>query len=532
MRPVEFRNFTNVIAAAALYLLIEGLRRLLARGSEVTERLSLTHGASQRAELAKELGTPQRLLAAYAVLRALDLLLDGRAPVPVVQALGAFAAFVGATALLRLSATLLLSLVRSRGGPDVPRILRSLIDFTLTLIAAGVVLRAEYKLDLSSLLATSAVLSVVLGFALQETLGNLFSGLTLHAEQPFGRGDWISFSKYYGRVLDVGWRSTRLITLENDELTVPNSLLAREPVVNHSRPTAMEAVDLLIALDLDVSPARAKAALLEAAKGCAGILQAPPPIVQLASFSDHGAQYRLRYFIPDHELGKPIKDEVQTAVWYALRRAAIEMPYPQQTVSFRERTADAEERRRKEHFAEAQDLLGRIDFVAALGPGSRQILAERARFLEFGPDQAIVRQGDAGDTFYLVARGEVAVRVATDGGAGPDGKAKAAVEREVARLGRGAFFGEMSLLTGDPRTASVVSLTDSALLVVDREAFERVFAQDPGVAQELAAVIARRRLALESARAESAALPAAVEKETTNLLGRIRAIFGRGRAAG
>jgi len=513
---VEFRNFSTVIAAVALWLLLEGFRRLLTKGSEVTERLSLTHGASQRAELVKELRTPQRLFAAYAILRALDLGLDGRAPPVVVQALGAFAFFVGATAFLRLAATLLMSLVRSRGGPDVPRILRSLIDFTLTFIAAGVVLRAEYKLDLSSLLATSAVLSVVLGFALQETLGNLFSGLTLHAEQPFGRGDWITFSKYYGRVLDVGWRSTRIITLENDELTVPNSLLAREPVVNHSRPTAMEGVEVSISLDLDVSPARAREALTLALKGCSLVLETPPPTVHLGSYTDHGATYRVRYFIADHDFQRIAKDEVLTSIWYGLRRAAIEMPFPQQTVSFRERTSEAEERRRKEHFVEAQDLLGRIDFVAALLPESRSILAERARFQEYGPGQAIVRQGEQGDTFYLVARGEVAVRVQVEGG-----------EKEVAKLGRGAFFGEMSLLTGDPRTATVVAVDDAALLAVDRDAFERVFAKDPSMAQELAAVIARRRMALESARAESAVLPAAVEKETTNLLSRIRSIFGR-----
>jgi small-conductance mechanosensitive channel/CRP-like cAMP-binding protein len=521
MRTVEYRNFATVILAIASYLGLESLRRLLAKGSAVTERLTLTHGASQQAELGKDLRTPQRLLVLYAVLRSADLLLDGLAAPAFVLGLGALAAFVGATAVLRLLSTLLLSLVRSRGGPDVPRILRSLIDFALTFVAAGVVLRSKYQLDLSSLLATSAVLSVVLGFALQETLGNLFSGLTLHAEQPFGRGDWISFSKYYGRVVDVGWRSTRIVTLENDDLTIPNSLLAREPVVNHSRPTLMEAVDLMLTIDMDVAPARAKEVLLEAVRGCARVMQTPEPLVQLAAFGDHGATYRVRFFYEDHNAGRAVRDEVHTAIWYALRRAAVEMPYPQQTVSYRERAADADERRRKEHFAEAQDLLSRIDFVAALSGEARRILSERARFLEYGPGQAVVRQGEQGDTFYLVARGECAVRIKVEAG-----------EKEVARLGRGKFFGEMSLLTGDPRTATVVATTDAALLAIDRDAFERVFAQDPDVAQELAAVIARRRLALESARAEGAAATQAVEKEASNLLGRIRSIFGRARAAG
>src|SRR5205085_5808346 len=123
------------------------------------------------------------------------------------------------------------------------------------------------------------------------------------------------------------------------------------------------------------------------------------------------------------------------------RRAGIDQPYPQQTVGFRERADEAAERRRREHSAEAEDLLSQIDFIAALRPQDRKLLAERARFLEYGPRQAIVRQGQPGHTFYLVARGEVAVRVTGRAG-----------EKGVARLSRGAFFGEMSLLTGEPRT--------------------------------------------------------------------------------
>ena len=204
---------------------------------------------------------------------------------------------------------------------------------------------------------------------------------------------------------------------------------------------------------------------------------------------------------------------MQEAIWYALRRAAIEMPYPQTTLSYRERAYQAEERRRREHLAEATDLLGRVDFVQALSAEARKVLAERARFLEYGPGQAVVRQGEIGDTLYLVARGEVAVRVAVEAG-----------EREVARLGRGALFGEMGVLTGEPRTATVVALGDAALLSVDRDAFERILSAEPDLARKLAETIARRRIALDAARAEQAA--PAVEGEASNLLDKIRDIFG------
>jgi CRP-like cAMP-binding protein len=235
--------------------------------------------------------------------------------------------------------------------------------------------------------------------------------------------------------------------------------------------------------------------------------------VLLAGFSDNGAQYRVRLHAESYALERATLDQVYEALWYALRRAAIDLPYPQHTVSFRERAAEAEQRRRREHFAEAEDLLSHIDFIEGLRPKDRKVLAERARLLEYGPGQPVVRQGESGDTFYLVARGELAVKVRNGSG-----------DVEVARLGRGAFFGEMSLLTGEPRTATVVAVVESTLLAVDREAFSRVFAHNPAAAQELASTIARRRKGLDGARAEGAAV--ATEADETTLLDLIRSMFG------
>jgi CRP-like cAMP-binding protein len=304
------------------------------------------------------------------------------------------------------------------------------------------------------------------------------------------------------------------LTVDHDELLVPNSLISREVVVNHSRPLPQDCVELLLTLDLDASPSRCKAAILNALSSCPLVLGDPAPRVQMSAFGEHGAQYRVRFHTEDYALERAAIDQVHEAIWYALRRATIDLPYPQQTLSFRERAGEAEQRRRREHFAEAEDLLSHIDFIEALRAEDRQLLAERARFLEYGPGQPVVRQGEAGETFYLVARGELAVQVRTEG----------FLDAEVARLGRGAFFGEMSVLTGEPRTATVVAVTESALLAVDRDAFSRIFARNPEAAQELASVIARRRKGLDGARTEGAAV--SNETDANNLLGLIRSIFG------
>ena len=497
MLPVE--GLTNLLIAIALFAGVSVLRSLLR--------------ARQGRTLLAELAAPQRLLGFYIASRLALFLYGAQAHPAIAHGFDAAAKFFGTVAVLRLADALVFAVVRWRKKQGLPRILRSLLEWAVVFLCAAVVLRVEYKLDLSSLFATSALLSVVLGFALQETLGNLFAGLTLHAEQPFEQGEWVTFGKHTGRVLDVGWRSTRLLTPDEDELLVPNSLISREVVVNHMRPQLTDVLELVIPIDLDVSPARAKDVLGRAVRSCPIVLATPEPKVQLASFGSHAAHYRIRFSTEGYQVDRAALDQVQEAIWYALRREAIEMPFPQTTLSFRERESEAGDRRRREHLAEAEDLLGRIDFVQAMSGHARHTLAERARFLEYGPGQAIVKQGDAGDVLFLVARGEVAVRVKTEAG-----------EKEVARLGRGALFGEMSVLTGDPRTASVVALGDAALLGVDREAFQLVLSAEPDLAQRLADVIARRRQALDAAHAEGATPQ--VEKEASNLLGRIRSMFG------
>ena len=504
--PISVQGLTSFLVALLLWLLVSLLRRTLRRQQRLNPALK---------HFFEELGAPQRLLFLYCIARLAGFFWAEDFHPSVAHGVDAAAKFFGATGVLRLGDSLLFALFRWRGRHGLPRILRSLLVWGLTFLFAAVVLRVEYKLDLSSLVATSALLSVVLGFALQETLGNLFAGLTLHAEQPFEPGEWVSFGKYTGRVLEMGWRSTRLVTSDEDELLVPNSLISREVVVNHMRPQNTDVIELMIAVDLDVSPARAKATLLEAVKSCPLVLKTPGPEVRLATFTPNGVSYRLRMHTEGFHVEGAALDQINEAIWYALRRAAIDMPFPQTQISFRERAAEAEERRRREHLAEAEDLLGRIDFVQALSVEARKVLSERARFVEYGPGQAVVRQGEQGDTLYLVARGEVAVRVKMDAG-----------DKEVARLGRRALFGEMSVLTGDPRTATVISLGDSALLAVDRDAFDRILSREPELAQRVAEVIARRRLALDQARAEQAA--PALDKEASSLLSRIRSIFGFG----
>src|SRR5438105_5289211 len=278
------QDLTTFLIAVALFLLVGLLRRTLSR-RRVNPAVK---------QFFDELGAPQRLFFLYLLARLAGYLWAPGRQRSIAHGLETAAWFLGLVALLRLGDSLIFAFIRWRGRHGAPRIIRTLVVWAITFFFAAVLLRTEYRFDLSSLVATSALLSVVLGFALQETLGNLFAGLTLNAEMPFEPGEWVTFGKYTGRVIDVGWRSTRLMTVDEDEILVPNGLISREVVINHMRPQLTDVIELTVGVDLDVSPAHAKAVLLEAVRACPVVLADPTPVVQLQNFTPDGVNYRIK----------------------------------------------------------------------------------------------------------------------------------------------------------------------------------------------------------------------------------------------
>ncbi|HEX7623667.1 MAG TPA: mechanosensitive ion channel domain-containing protein, partial [Anaeromyxobacteraceae bacterium] len=168
---------------------------------------------------------------------------------------------------------------RRRTGVETPKILRDLVDGILFVLALLVILQATLDIDLTAVLASSAVISLVLGLALQETLGNLFAGLSLQAERPFGEGDWVKIGDYQGKVVEIGWRATKLLTGSGEGLTIPNNAVAKGAVLNLSRRgSVMRKVTL--ALSYDVPPNALKDAALTVLRAHPRIVDEPAPLVR------------------------------------------------------------------------------------------------------------------------------------------------------------------------------------------------------------------------------------------------------------
>jgi CRP-like cAMP-binding protein len=365
---------------------------------------------------------------------------------------------------------------------------------------------------------TSAVLTAVIGLALQAPIANVFGGLALQLDRTLGQGDWIQTGSHSGRIVEIGWRSTRLITKDGDTLFLPNSQLLSGDVLNLSRPTGAHRVSVQVSVHDRHPPGTVRQRLVDAIRDVPGVLEYPPPDCVVVDFGEAAVVYAVRYWLAEFERDATIASEVRARLWYATRRAGLEAPPPRAVLGRRVETPAAAAAA-PDDGAERRSRLRAVELFAPLDDAALDRLAARTRRLDFTAGEPIVRQGDAGDTVYVVHEGEVGVRVQVDGSTA-----------EVATLRPGQIFGEMALLTGEPRSASCTARTEVSCYVIDRAEFENLLAQHPEVAERLAVVLASRQAALEAEREGlSAAARARREAEQqSRLRTRIRDLLGIG----
>jgi len=357
-----------------------------------------------------------------------------------------------------------------------PNIVQDAIVIGLFLVVATGVMGEKF-------LTTSAVGAVVIGFALQDTLGNTFAGLAIQVEKPFRAGHWVKVAGFEGIVTEITWRATRLRTKTGDTVILPNSILSKEAIVNYSEPAALTRQSVEVGASYDVPPNRVKEVILDAIRDATLVLASPAPEVVVADFGASAILYRVKFWVADFAVDDPARDQVRTCIYYAFRRTGIEIPYPIQ-VEYRGTKPDEV----ASGSAMAAEALAATVLFESLSEGERASLAAAAVPRVYGAGQTIVREGAAGDSMFVVVRGRVRVTVG-------------AAATEVATIGPAGYFGEMSLLTGDPRTATVSADGDCLLLEIGAGDFRRLALAHPSVVEQVTAVVAERRLGLERSRA-------------------------------
>ncbi|MSP91113.1 MAG: mechanosensitive ion channel [Myxococcales bacterium] len=432
-------------------------------------------------------------------------------------------ALLGATIGLGLLTLVLDAILARRRTGAVPKIFRD-IGSSIVWFVVGLAVLREGGVEPGSLLTTSALLTAVIGLSLQDTLGNVFSGLSIQAQQPFEVGDWLQLSdssEPLGKVTEINWRATKLLSNDQFEIIVPNGVMAKASIRNFSRPTKLLRRQILVQAPYSYSPEHIKEVILACVVDTPCTVAVPAASVSIQAFSSDGVTYVLRYWLDNPGEVYPADSNIRERIWYGFRRAGIPIPLPQREVRMHqvhdatEAELHAERLRRR-----VQDLRG-VDLLDAFPDERVQQLAERLFTRRFAPGETVLRKGDSGEELFIIEHGEVAVLV--PGGA--DG-----AQIEVARLAKGKFFGEMSLMTGERRAATIRATQDCALLVVNKTSFREILAEAPEVAEKISAILAARQAALAARQSGAAKADAKHDVNAASgvLLARIREFFALG----
>lgn len=331
---------------------------------------------------------------------------------------------------------------------------------------------------------TSTAVAALVGFALQEQLANAFAGLAIQIDKPFRVGHWITLGDHEGRVTEVTWRATKILTKAGNHVILPNNIVARDAISNFSEPAVPTRMEVTVGASYGTPPNEVKDAIMAAMGQVPRVLTLPPPDVIFQDFGDSALVYRARFWIDDFSTDSLVRHAVRTAIYYEFHRRDIEIPWPIRVLYNR---ADAARDSAAIREGYVRDVAA-VPVLGALPPETLHAIVASARPLLFAAGEVIVHEDTPGQSMFLVRRGRVAVTLGAE-------------RRRVAVIEGGGYFGEMSLLTGDPRTATVIAEGDTEVLEIDAAVFAGHIRQHPNAVDEIAARAEARRRELDANRA-------------------------------
>lgn len=442
--------------------------------------------------------------------------------------LGTGIGFSLAWLLIRLIDVLVWGLLERRFQTPVPRLLKDLVVGLVLFATAIIILGLVFRRDVTGLWVSSGVLGVIVGFAVRGTIADVFSGIALNVDRPFRVGDWIEVHSrgipvMRGCVREINWRSTRLQTIDHTVVVVPNGLLGSVVVVNLSLPSPRSRFEQTFCIEFGVPPDRALRVLNAGARAAQGLLPDPPPKVQVYRTTETGVEYKVRYWLdPVRTSPRSGRHAVTASILQHLYHAGISLAYPKQDLYLARLPVRQLHRDRNR-----RELLGRVELFAALQPDELAQLNDAVRERRFPPGEPVVRQHESGASMFVLVEGLLDVCKDAQPGVSPV---------HVVELHPGDFFGEMSLLTGAPRAATVLAVTDCVVYEIDASALQQLLTARPELAWHLAEVAARRQRELTAA--EDAPAPCADGAPspglTRHILEGMKAFFSglRGRLSG
>ena len=395
---------------------------------------------------------------------------------------------------------------------EISSLLRTVVSVIVYIVAFFIIFQSQYPaIQLAPLFTGSAILGIVVGLAMQDTLGNLFAGIAMQADQSFQVGDVISISnRGTGIVESVSWRGVRIRTFQNKLLVISNAVLGRE-TIEVAAQNSLNARIVGFSTAYSDSPAKTAQLIRDAVRQVDNVSPKIRPIVRIRNLGTDGVEWEIKYWLENYSRYNDTDALIRQRIWYTFQREGLTFPYPTRTIHVEKAT---EAPNFEEYVDEASEHLTKVPIFAPLCEAEIQKLAETSMRRVFAPGEAIVRKGQEGGSMYVITKGSVSVQL--PGANGPT---------TINKLTTNDFFGEMSLLTGEPRTANVVAEDETEVLQIRKSAIKPIFEANPELLSSVSEIVEERRRLLHAN--FEASMPS-IQIEESGLLGSIKRFFGIG----
>jgi len=355
---------------------------------------------------------------------------------------------------------------RPREGKLIQDVLAGLVY----LAAIFAIISYVFDLPITGLLATSGVIAIVLGLALQSTLGDLFSGIVLNFSRPYRPGDWISIDGTTdGRVIEINWRATHVLTGKRDLAIVPNSTIAKAKIVNASSPSGIHGMTVTVQLDAKTPPATGAEILQHAILNTQLILATPAPLVAVKSITGDAIEFEISFFVEELAHSTRAQNDLFERISRHLAAAWVALASTQAT----DNAKTATER--------AMDMVEIFDSLTA---EERKTLAAEAKLRHYEAGETLIDPGDRLNSLFIIGAGVASfTRVEVEG------------EIELLRIGPGDHFGEIGLLTGSSAEVTLKALVPVVTYGLTKDDLAPVIEARPEVSHAMCRALARLQAA-------------------------------------
>ena len=366
-----------------------------------------------------------------------------------------------------------------KSGEKAPKLLQNFVSLIVYILTAAFILGFIFNKPITSILVSTGIFATIIGFAMKDLLADIINGISLSIERPYNIGDWIELEDgtYLGKVIDIKWRTTRLISRNDSMIVVPNNRCGNMIIHNYSKPNKVYSCNYLISIDSVLSPELVQKQLILGMQNVKNIVKDPPPRAYLANATSEPFQYNIRVWWKSYEYSYFGRDNLFKNITKSLKEVGIS----QSSVNWQVSKRGALEPAKAKNVKSIDEQVKNVDIFKSFNDNEINVLVSKSSVRDFEPNQKIVTENEEGDSLFIILSGNAKVSTI-----------KHDENIVLGLLSPSDAFGEFSLLTGDKRTATVTATNHLQCLEISKNALNNVIEENPTIIDDLALIMAER----------------------------------------